>query len=396
MPKHPPPGFPPIPPQLRPDKEGGVIVDDRTKWHYHGPVTYPKPTFPEEAGKPAGKILPRSLCLFGVRADAHVNAQPKDGEGEYDPETGLGAHNGTPIYEVHKHAPTAARYVMLGKSARIDLHPLALRLLPKAEVCFCVLEGTPKTDAVLSAGGVAFGVPSVTCWQADLVTFADRHLKGKTVLIVPDADWYDKTEVERQALKARTVLRRRGIDAHVCAPPWDAVPFYKGVDDHLGAGKSLGELYIEGRKPPTDRLREAVSTIHQGRQRAFDALEDLSLYVDANGRLKMTFLSLKRLLGYRHSHQFLRLLESLEHTFTIEEGLLATVQKPTFYGRFTETVWKETPTTIRLDEYYRADHSRQKLLASDFWERVAIQGLRDDVDDLKRWRRDQERDEPAA
>jgi hypothetical protein len=60
-------------------------------------------------------------------------------------------------------------------------------------------------------------------------------------------------------------------------------------------------------------------------------------------------------------------------------------------------VWKETPT-LSLDEYYRADRSRQKLLASDFWERVAIQGLRDDVDDLKRWRRDHDahRDESTA
>jgi hypothetical protein len=400
MPKHPPPGFPPIPPQLRPDKEGGVIVDDRTKWHYHGPVTYPKPTFPEEAGKPAGKVLPRSLCLFGVRADAHVSAPPKDGEGNYDRETGLGAHNGIPIYEVHKHAPTAAKYVMLGKSSRIDLHPLALRLLPKAEVVFFVLEGTPKTDSVLSAGACAFGVPSVTCWQSqELITFADRHLQNKVCLIVPDGDWYDNWQVERQALKIRTVLRRRGIEAHVCAPPWDAVPFYKAVDDHLGAQKTLGELMIEGREPRTDRLREAVSKIipHQRRRRAFDALEDLSLYVDKFGRLKMTFLSLKRLLGYRHSHQFVRLLESLEHTFTVECGSLATVVRHRYYGRFPETVWRETPT-ISLDEYYRADRSRQKLLASDFWERVAIQGLREDVDELKRWRHDHDaqRDESAA
>jgi hypothetical protein len=402
MPKHPPPGSPPIPPQLRPDD--AVIVDDQTTWHYHGPATFPKPTFPEEAGKAAGKYLPKKLCMFGVRADAHVNAPPKDGEGNYDRETGLGAHNGVPLYEVHKHAPSAAKYVLLagkeGEAKRIDLHPLARRLLPDAEVVFFVLEGTPKTDAVLSAGGVAFGVPSVTCWTSEeLITFAHKYLRGKTVLVVPDGDWFTNWQVERQALKIRTLLRRRGIEAHVCAPPYDAEPFHKAVDDHLGAGKTLGELVIEGREPPIDRIREAVSTIsYQRRQRAAHALEDLSLYVDQSGRLELTFLTLKRLLAYRHSHRFVALLESLQHTFTVERGSLVTEQKPTFYGRYTETVWRETPTTINLDEYYRSYRTRQKLLAADFWERAVIQGLRDDVDELKRLRRDHDaqREEPRA
>src|SRR5262249_31462343 len=158
--------------------------------------------------------------------------------------------------------------------------PLARRLLPQAEVVFFILEGTPKTDAVLSAGGVAFGVPSVTCWNThELCTFAHRHLQGKTVLIVPDADWGINWPGDCQAPKIRTLVRGRGIDAHVCAPPHDAKPFYKGVDDHLGAGKSLGELGIEGREPPVERIRDAVSGVSRQRRRsAAHALEDLSLY----------------------------------------------------------------------------------------------------------------------
>jgi hypothetical protein len=391
MPKHAPPGFAPIPPQLRPDNP--VILDRREIWHYHGPMTWPWPVFPEAAGSAAGKKLPPERIMFGVKADSHVHA-----EGEpYDPETGEGKHNGQRIDLVHKHAPREAKYVLLGKGKRIDLHPLALRLLPAAEVVFFVLEGTPKTDAVLSAGGVAFGVPSVTCWDPrELGRFAHEHLQNKTVLVVPDADWAFNWQVERQALKIRTLLRRRGIDSYVCAPPFDGEPFYKGVDDFLGAGMKLGELGIEGREPPIERIHEAVSGIrYQRRPSAAHALEDLSLYVDEDGRLEMAFLSLKRLLGIRRSHRLLPLLESIQHTFTVERGQLATVKRSTFYGRFTETVWKETPT-IDLDEYYRAHQTRRKLLAADFWEKMAIQGLRDDVDELKRWRRDQEREEPRT
>jgi hypothetical protein len=393
MPKHAPPGLTPIPPQLRPDNP--VIVDRRTVWHYHGLRTWPWPVFPEAAGSAAGKNLPPQRIMFGVRADSHVNAIGEP----YDQETGEGEHNGQPIDVVHRHAPREAKYVLLGEGSRLDLHPLARRLLPKAEVVFFVLEGTPKTDAVISAGGVAIGVPSVTCWdEGELCAFAHEHLQGKTVLIVPDADWATNWQVERQALKIRTLLRRRAIEAHVCAPPHDGLPFYKGIDDHLGAGLTLGDLAIEGREPPIDRIREAVGNVrYQRRERAAHAIEDLSLYADESGRLELSFLSLKRLLGYRHSHQFVRLLESIAHTLTIERGSLATVQRPTFYGRFTETVWQETPT-IKLDDYYRAYRSRQKLLAADFWEQAAIQGLRDDVDDLKRWRRDHDakRDESAV
>jgi hypothetical protein len=388
MPKHPPPGFPPIPAQLRPDKPG-VILDKREVWHFHGPKTDEKPVFPDEAGKPAGKYLPRARLLFGAAADAHVNRMGDPDEPKpYNPETGEGEHRGQAIDVVHKHAPRDAKYVLLGEGARIDLHPLARRLLPEAQVVFFVLEGTPKTDAVLSAGGVAFGVPSVTCWtRRELADFADRQLRDKTVLVVPDADWYRNPAVERQALKIRTVLRRLGIDSYVCAPPYDAVPRYKGVDDHLGAGKTLGDLMIEGREPPIDRIWEAVRDVaYRRRKGAAYALENLSLYTGADGKLTVSFPILKRLLDIRDSYRVPATLESIAHALTVEHGSLETVKRSTFYGRYTETVWKQTPT-ISLDEYYRAYSQRAKLLGEDFYKDAAFEMLRDDVEELKRWRR---------
>jgi hypothetical protein len=383
MPKHAPAGFPPIPPQLRPDRP--VIVDGRTTWHYHGEKTESWPVFPEAAGSAAGKNLPPQRIMYGARAAAHVDATGD----VYDPETGLGEHNGQPVDVVHQHAPREAKYVLLGEGSRLDLHPFAAQLLPEAKVVFFVLEGTPKTDAVLSAGGVAFGVPSVTLWtRRELGTFAERHLHGKTALIVPDADWATNSQVERQALKVRTVLRRLGIAAYVCAPPTDGNPYHKGVDDFLGAGKTLGELVIDGREPPIGRIWEAVQGVpYQRRRSAAYALENLSLYVNAEGRLTVSFPTLKRLLDIRDSNRLLPLLEAIEHTFTVEHGSLQTIQRPTFYGRYTETVWKEPPT-ISLDDYYQSYRQRARLLTADFWKETAIELLRAEVDELKRWQRD--------
>jgi len=116
---------------------------------------------------------------------------------------GLGDHNGVPIDLVHSHTPHEPKYVLLGEGARIDLHPLVARLLPEYEIVVFVLEGTPRTDAVLSAGAVGLGVWSVTCWDADeLIRFA-RQLRGKHVLVVADADWYGLTRGARASSSAR-------------------------------------------------------------------------------------------------------------------------------------------------------------------------------------------------
>ena len=393
MHKHAPPGFPAIPPQLRPDE--AIVMDGRTVWHFHGAKTDEKPVFPEEAGKPAGKYLPRARMMFDDAADAHVN-KAGDPPKPYDPATGEGYHNGVPMSVVHKHAPTPAKYILFARkrkgpgkwrlkreAARIDLHPLARRLLPEAQVVFFVLEGTPKTDAVISAGGVAFGVPSVTLWDArELKTFASEHLRDKTVLVVPDADWATNPRVERQGLRVRTLLRRINVDAYICAPPpqADCEPggFYKGVDDFLGVGKgTLGRLVIEGREPQPERIRQAVLRVTHGRQKAHNALEDLSLYSDENGKLTVSFQSLKHLLDIRDSNRVVPLLSKIAHTFEVEHGSLETVIEPT-WKEYTQTVWT-SPPTLSLNDYYCANVKRQKILVEDFFKDVAFEMVRDDM-----------------
>ena len=136
---------------------------------------------------------------------------------------------------------TRAKYVFLPGSVedRIDLHPRSAALLADADRVFFALEGALKNDAILSAGEAVFSVPSVTLWKPEeLQRFAKDFLAGKTVFVVPDADWIGNPMVDWQALLVRTYLREALGDAlvHIAAPP---VEFFhdtgeKGVDDWLG------------------------------------------------------------------------------------------------------------------------------------------------------------------
>lgn len=317
--------------------------------------------------------------LYGAAAEAHINKDVDklgldDEPSDYDPDTGIGSHKGVNLEVAHKHAPHRAKYILLGKAKRIDIHPWAEALLPQASVVYFVMEGTPKTDAVFSAGGVSFGIPSVTMWdRSEVIEFAKR-LQGKTVLLVPDADWHRNRQVERQALKLRTLLRKCGLDAYVAAPPYETVTKWKGVDDFLGAGHTLGELVIEGGEPPDQRIRRAVAHVepYQRRSSAYYTLYALSLFADESGTLTYSFPAWMRLLDTTHPSRVLRKLESIQHTFTVTKGSLTTHKEPS--GKWEITMWDNEPT-ISLDEYYAANIRRMKLSATDYFQNAAYDAL---------------------
>jgi hypothetical protein len=144
---------------------------------------------------------------------------------------------------------------------RLDMHPTAAALLPRARRVFFVLEGVLKADAILShgEGEAVFDVPSVTLWDAlELETFAKR-LQGKTVYIVPDSDWASNPQVSSQAFECRERLRSYGLDAHVAAPTPkcgrvcdcidEADDHKRGVDDLLADGESPDDLLVLEREP---------------------------------------------------------------------------------------------------------------------------------------------------
>jgi hypothetical protein len=363
MPKHAPPGYPPIPPQLRPDT--AVVLDNRTTWHQHG-LTEEWPVFPEAAGRAAGKALPRVRVLQNETLEAHLR---KAGD-PYDPVTGNGDHDGVDIDGVHPHAPSTAKYVLLGKdgrNSRIDLHPMALDLLLSADRVFFALEGTLKNDAILSAGEAVFSVPSVTLWdKSELQRFAREHLVGKQVIVVPDADWFTNPQVDRQALYVRQAIRAAYVEAHIAAPPTDRLHLgVKGVDDFLGfGGGTLDRLVVRGREAPDSILSHSLYHWSKGQvypRVARRALEGMSLHADEHGRLAVPMGTLGRIVGTRK----LRLVEMLERhadsgAFEIEGSLaVANMRIRTKNGSWiTATDWANTPTIIVAPEYRSTETTR--------------------------------------
>lgn len=237
---------------------------------------------------------------------------------------------------------------------RIDIHPLALARFGDAEQVFFVIEGCIKADAVLTAGAAVFSVPSVTLWDcAELPAFADRHLKGCTVIIVPDSDWTDpRTRVMTQARLCQTRLRRLGIAAHVAAPPALANGHKQGIDDFLYAGGEFADLEV------IDRRLNGLS-LHFTRSdqlsRNADVLMALAMHAGPDGRLSAPLRAIARIMGVdvKRVARGLRDLESVQ-SVTIE-GDLSINRKGWVAHNFynPELDWEERPTII-IAEHNRA------------------------------------------
>jgi hypothetical protein len=188
---------------------------------------------------------------------------------------------------VHKHQEYAKYvYVSGGKvvderaerpAKVVDVHPMARPLIQAGgRRCFFALEGLLKNDAILTQGEPVLNCGSVTLWDDPaLAGFATEFLRGfEKVVIVPDSDWLGNEHVAAQARRLQERFREYGISAIVAAPaarcsnltgnpacihphrPSDpsgrSSPDHKnGVDDWLGAGRSLDEMIAwEHPEPP--------------------------------------------------------------------------------------------------------------------------------------------------
>jgi hypothetical protein len=158
-------------------------------------------------------------------------------------------HGGVDEEGMHSHirrVPDPRR----GPARRIDVHPMAWGEIARQRVIFFGIEGCIKADAILSAGGAVFSIPSVTLWETPALPFFIRkYLQGKTAIIVPDADWIENGRVITQARLCATYLNHRGVEAYIAAPPHDRLDEdIKGVDDYLGKGDgTLGGLIVQTR-----------------------------------------------------------------------------------------------------------------------------------------------------
>jgi Helix-turn-helix domain len=251
-----------------------------------------------------------------------------------------------------------AKYVLPPGShgKRLDV-PDPERIL-RADRVFFVIEGSLKTDAIRSTGEAAFGVPSVTLWDApELGDFIRAmNLREKQVVIVPDADWCNNPLVIAQAMLCFVYLLDRGVGrALVAAPPWvgaaldqngdqrecECSPgttitsdgycpscgrFYKGVDDYLRAGGKLDDLAVLEREPvdPMSVWKALNPYCHHIKawMRSSRALEILPLFAEKNGELFKSISMFAKILG-RSRDTARKAIEDLARAGTIEvEGSL--------------------------------------------------------------------------
>jgi hypothetical protein len=280
-------------------------------------------------------------------------------------------HNGADIDGEHQHW-RLVKDLDQSLAKRIDMHPLAVPLFATADRVYLCIEGCIKADAVLTAilwahaRAAVLSVPSVTLWDTkdELRAVASRYLKGREVIIVPDADGTEKPEVMTQARLCQTALRELGIVARVAAPPLGAYQLnnkLKGVDDHLAARRTLDELEVLDRDPAPDiqgfvEDRTWFTWRRDRIDRATRVLRSLSMHA-FNGRFRASLNAVARAMATNRK-DVARGLRDLEEINAIHvEGDLAMRRK---YWRGQED-WEDRPTIV-IDEQLRAiEHPRRKL-----------------------------------
>ena len=181
--------------------------------------------------KPAGEI---------VGGHSHIHP-PLKGKKLADHIEHSKEHKGDDRVGPHKHAQPSRPDPAVHLAMRLDMHPDAVKKFHTATVVFYNIEGCLKADSILGTGHAVFSVPAVGQWDAEeLPQFIKRYLKGKTVVVVPDADWRSKPEVVTQARLCQSMLSDNDQVERVliAAAPLDGKdrPMYgnKGIDDHIG------------------------------------------------------------------------------------------------------------------------------------------------------------------
>jgi hypothetical protein len=327
-----------VPAELRPNTE----VVTGSHWHYHG-----EPKAQDELIIPVtGNRLPKKWTHAPAEMARHIEKK----------------HGGVNDQSVHLDENRAKYIFPTGNGAkRLDVHPEAWPKFVGATRVFFGIEGCLKADAMLSAGEAVFSVPSVTLWNAPELASFTRYLRDKTVYIVPDADWFKNDAVMTQAMFCRTYLRKRGIDAHVAAPPIESYQRddLKGVDDFLGYGGTVDDLTVLEREPRyglAEFLAERETWRKDKVVRGAEVLESLALHAGADGTIQASLRSVARAMGVHHSRVERGLLDLVDCGAVTIEGSLTTEAR--WYGKGWE--WTERPT-IRIEPELRAKDTSRRL-----------------------------------
>lgn len=263
-------------------------------------------------------------------------------------------------------------------SARIDVHPWAVPLFKDAEVVFASIEGVQKADAILSAirrDGIlasVYSVPSVTLWKdPSTPQFVDGYLRGKIVVVVPDADWSDaskKGAVENQARIYHGYLAGLGIErVHVAAAPQSffAESGDKGIDDFLGAGGQLSDMVCIDVEPPS--MRKVLAWVNGAVKetgvrvnviKAAAMITSLSMFASSKGgHIRVSQGCMANILGVTQQAVSLR-LDVLQQLGAIEyDGALAIGRN--YFGSMD---WINQPTIRIVPEALRASRLPDRTL----------------------------------
>lgn len=219
-----------------------------------------------------------------------------------------------------RHDDTAVKYVfppnparleadikhgdVLGKAGRVNAHgeENVKRLVEGKGRVYLAMEGCMKEDSLLTAVAAegdetssVISVPSVTLWRNnDMLAIAREHLRGREVVLIPDADGVNNDRVQNEARAMQSLLASVGVKAIVAPPPLpliDGKPIVdprnekkvllfeekikgspkgtveelKGVDDYLGVGRdhpeargTLGNLAVQHREVPSFNIGTIV------------------------------------------------------------------------------------------------------------------------------------------
>jgi hypothetical protein len=385
--------------ELRPDR---AVKTGPPTWHSHSATRSDAPTYPEtgeplprkhvhtadamrkhiERGRsdddhrggnnedvhkhqPRGKyVFPPSLLREVSWRHDHDDAYVHNPEKRADHVAR--AHDGADVDGLHTHSRMMKdRRISFAK--RIDVHPLAADKIKAASRVFFGIEGCIKADAILSAGGAVFSVPSVTLWDADeLPAFAEMYLGGKQIVIVPDADWFLNPAVMTQAMLCRSSLRRLRLEACIAAPPIDGVKLgIKGIDDYLGKGRGTMEQLDVIERETAFGLAEWLVR-RGGRKdkiiRAAEVLESLALHACPEGTIRAPLRTIARVMDVNVS-RVSRAVEDLASVYgaIVVDKPLAT-QRGVWHGNYydRELEWQNRPT-ITIDPELRAVDSSHKL-----------------------------------
>lgn len=175
------------------------------------------------------------------------------------------------------------RYEMpRGRAAVLDVHPDNRDRVADPTVELWITEGIKTADALTSAGQCVAALSGVYNWRSTHGTLGDWEdvpLRGRTVVIVFDADAATNRHIARAMARLGRWLKSRGASPQYIVCPQADGNAKTGADDFLAAGGTMEQLASAALSRPPDpdagddsltdsRLAERVADDHlRGRYR---------------------------------------------------------------------------------------------------------------------------------